>query len=42
MQREASYPPIDEAQHARLLDRFAEPNRELADWLGRDLAEWSV
>ena len=42
MQREASYPPIEDTVHARLLDRFAEPNRALAVWLGRDLPAWSV
>ena len=42
MQREATYPPIEAAQHARLLDRFAEPNRALGDWLGRDLTEWGI
>jgi hypothetical protein len=42
MQREATYPPIGEALQAHLIDLFAEPNRALAHWLGRDLSEWSV
>jgi hypothetical protein len=42
MEREARYPEIDSRSRAALLDRFAEPNRALAAWLGRDLSAWSV
>jgi len=33
--------PLTPETRARLLERFAEPNRELAAFLGRDLSEWS-
>jgi hypothetical protein len=33
--------PLTPETRAMLLQRFAEPNRELAAFLGRDLAEWS-
>jgi hypothetical protein len=39
--RPASYPPMDTHLRAHLLERFQEPNRELAEWWGRDLSIWS-
>lgn len=32
--------PMDPHVRRRLLDHYAEPNRRLADWLGRQLSEW--
>jgi len=39
--RQDSYPPMADHERARLLDVFREPNRELAEWWGRDLSIWS-
>jgi hypothetical protein len=35
---EGSYPPLDAVTHETLRTKFAEPNRRLAELLGRDLA----
>ena len=32
---------MDARTRARLEREFAEPNAELAAWLGRDLSEWA-
>ncbi len=42
MEREATYPGVDPGMRRDLLERFAAPNRSLAEWLGRDLGAWSV
>jgi hypothetical protein len=34
-------PPISASLRRRLQERFAAPNRVLAEVLGRDLSEWS-
>jgi hypothetical protein len=39
--RTEEYEPMDPALRADLLDRFAAPNAELAQWLGRDLRAWT-
>ena len=36
----ADYPPMHEGIRAQLLDSFADDNRRLAEWLGRDLSRW--
>lgn len=36
----ADYPPLDPALRTRLREHFEADNAELAEWLGRDLAEW--
>jgi hypothetical protein len=38
--RYVRYPPMPPAIRERLRAEFAEGNRELARWLGRDLAVW--
>jgi len=38
---EARYPPMDARVRSTLADLYAEPNRSLARWLGRDLSTWS-
>ncbi len=37
----ASYPPMDPALRRELAAHFAEPNRALEAWLGRDLRDWT-
>ena len=39
--RATRYPLMDASTRARLEREFAEPNAELAAWLGRDLSEWA-
>jgi hypothetical protein len=39
--RPEEYEPMDPTLRAELMDRFASPNAELAEWLGRDLRAWS-
>jgi hypothetical protein len=36
------YPPMDPELRAELVAWFADTNRELADWLGRDLSAWTT
>lgn len=38
--RRISYPKLDPAVRARLVEHFAPANAELAEWLGRDLSAW--
>lgn len=40
-QRRFQYPPMDQATKQRLIQFFAPWNRELANFLGRDLSHWS-
>jgi Sulfotransferase domain len=40
--RATAYPPMDARTRARLAEAFAEPNAELAVWLGRDLSHWTA
>ena len=37
----AAYPPMDPALRRELVAHFAEPNRALEAWLGRDLTDWT-
>jgi hypothetical protein len=39
--RRTSYPPLDPALRAELIERFEPDNEALASWLGRDLSIWS-
>jgi hypothetical protein len=39
--RPATYPPMAPSTRARLAELFAEDNRALAAWLGRDLSAWT-
>lgn len=39
--RKEGYPPMAPETRAMLIERFREPNRRLADALGRDLSHWS-
>jgi hypothetical protein len=36
------YPPMDPHLRAELIAWFADTNRELGDWLGRDLSAWTT
>lgn len=38
--RPAEYPPLAPATRARLVEVFWDSNKQLADWLGRDLSSW--
>jgi hypothetical protein len=40
--RYTEYPPLSPGVRARLLERFADDNRALASWLGRDLSLWDA
>lgn len=42
MEKEAEYPAMEPRVRAELIARFAEPNRALGEWLGRDLSMWSA
>jgi hypothetical protein len=39
--RTEEYEPMAPALRADLRERFAAPNAELAEWLGRDLSAWT-
>lgn len=39
--RRSAYPPMRPELRAELAQRFKEDNAALADWLGRDLSDWS-
>ena len=38
---QTDYPPMNPETRARLAETFEEPNRRLAEWLGRDLSAWT-
>jgi hypothetical protein len=38
---EDAYPPIDPALRQSLREEFADDNAQLAEWIGRDLTDWS-
>lgn len=39
--RKKGYPPMNPVTRAELVERFTEPNRRLADRIGRDLEHWN-